>query len=370
MRIMRVITRTLLCLAFTIPMANAQIQPQTIQPNETMSDPGANWFVAHAGNAGYVIDATTGEMHGLISIANQSPGFRASMARKEFYSPSVFWSRGTYGERTDRLVVHDFENLSPIAEIEIPPKSTLLGYRAYTGMMSDGRHLGINNLTPAQSISIVDVQDREFVGEVSTPGCSLVLPVENNDFLTICGDGTLMLIGLDENGQETNRVRSDKFFELTEDPIYDRPQRTDNGWFLFTNGGDGFNVTTSGGTITISSAFNIVSEEDAAEGWWPGGGELASVHRDLGLLYVTMHQGEQYSHHEPGTEVWVFNMATGLRIARVEFEVPVDHLLVTQEDEPLLIIGDVEGGTHVYDALKFTHQRTIELPGAGMYVDL
>ena len=367
---MRVISFTLLCVALAAPAAKAQIQPQTIQPSETMSDPGPNWFIAHAGDAGYILDATTGEMHGLVSVANQSPGVRPSIARKEIYSPSVFWSRGTYGERTDMLVVHDFENLSPVAEIPIPPKTTLLGYRAYTGILSDGRHLAINNLTPAQSISIVDLEDREFVGEVSTPGCSLVLPVENNDFLSICGDGTLMLIGLDDNGAETNRVRSDKFFELTEDPIYDRPQQTNDGWFLFTNGGKGFNVTADGDTITVSRAFDIVSEEDAEEGWWPGGRELASVHRDMGLLYVTMHQGEQYSHHEAGLEVWVFNMSSGDRIARIEFETPVNNLLVTQEAEPLLIVGDEEGGTHVYDALKFTHERSIELPPAAMYVDL
>ena len=34
------------------------------------------------------------------------------------------------------------------------------------------------------------------------------------------------------------------------------------------------------------------------------------------------------------------------------------------------IVGDEEGGTHVYDALKFTHERTIEMPGTIMYVDL
>jgi methylamine dehydrogenase heavy chain len=367
---MRVITKTLLCLAFSIPQAFAQIQPQTVQPTETMSDPGANWIVAQAGNAGYVFDATTGEMQGLISIADQSPGFRPSMARKEFYSPASFYSRGVYGERTDLLVIHDFENLAPVGEIEIPKKITLLGYRAYIGIMSDGRHLGINNLTPAQSISIVDLEDREFVGEISTPGCSLVMPVENNDFLTICGDGTLMLIGLDNNGAETNRIRSDKFFELTEDPVYDRPQKTADGWFLFTNGGKGFNVTTTGNTVNINSAFDIVSEEDAAEGWWPGGTELASVHQELGLLYVTMHQGEQYSHHEPGTEVWVFSMASGRRIARIEFEVPVSTVMVTQEAEPLLIVGNEEGETHVYDALKFTHERRIMMPPASLFEDL
>jgi len=367
---MRVITKTLLCLAFAIPAAHAQIQPQTVQPTETMAEPGENWFMAVSDNAGYIFDGMTGEMQGLISMASQSPGARPSMERREFYSPASFYSRGVYGEREDLLMVHDFENLSPVAEIEIPQKITLLSYRAYIGIMSDGRHIGINNLTPAQSISIVDVEDREFVGEISTPGCSLVMPVENNDFLTICGDGTLMLIGLDENGRETNRVRSDKFFELTEDPIYDRPQRTNDGWFLFTNGGKGFNVTASASSVNINSAFDIVSEEDREEGWWPGGREFASIHRDMGLLYVAMHQGERYSHHEPGTEVWVFSMASGRRIARIEFEVAVGNLLVTQEAEPLLIVGDEEGETHVYDALKFTHERTIDMPPAGMFEDL
>ena len=372
---MRVITTTFICLAFAIPAANAQIQPQTVQPNEIMSDPGKNWFMAISGNAiggggAYIFDGTTGEMQGLVTMGGRSPGVQPSMARKEFYSPATFHTRGAYGEREDLLIVHDFENLSPIAEIEIPDKITMLRYRAYLGMMSDGRHLGINNLTPAQSITIVNVEDREFVGEVSTPGCSLVMPVENNDFLTICGDGTLMMINLDENGREENRIRSEKFFELTEDPIFDRPQQTNNGWFLFTNGGKGFNVTTSEDAITVNHAFDIVTKENAEEGWWPGGGEHATVHKDMGLLYVTMHQGEQYSHHQPGTEVWIFSMASERRIARIEFETPVNHIMVTQEDQPLLIVGDEEGGTHVYDALKFTHERTIEMPGTIMYVDL
>ena len=135
-------------------------------------------------------------------------------------------------------------------------------------------------------------------------------------------------------------------------------------------GDKGFNVTTSGSTITVSHAFDIVTEEDAEENWWPGGGEFASVHQGLGLLYVTMHQGEEYTHHESGPEIWVFSMAAGHRIARIEFETPVNHILVTEESEPLLIVGDDEGKTHVYDALKFTLERTIELPRVEMYVDL
>ena len=367
---MRVITLITLCLTLAIPVAHAQIQPQTIQPSETMGELGENWFMSVGDNAGYVYDATTGEMHGLISLSRRTPAVQPSLARKEFYAAESFYSRGSYGDRTDVLTIHDFENLSPIAEVEVPKKITMLNFRAYIGLMSDGNHVGVSNLTPAQSVSIVDVANRSFVGEISTPGCSLIMPVANNDFLTICGDGTLMLVGLDGDGNETNRVRSDKFFKLEEDPIYDRPVETAAGWLIFTHAGKAYNVTTSGTQITVSSAFDIVSEEDAEEGWWPGGGQLATVHKDLGLFYVIMHQGERYSHHEPGNEIWVFGLESGRRIARVEFEVNVGAAMVTQEAAPLLIVGDEEGETHVYDALTFTHERMIEGPPGSLFEDL
>jgi len=367
---MRVITTTLLCLTLAIPVANAQIQPQTIGPTEKMPEPGKNWFMAVTDHGGYVYDATTGEMHGLISVSNQSPAVQPNPARKEFYVANSYYSRGSYGERTDVLVIHDYENLSPIAEIEIPKKITVLNFREYIGLMSGGRHLGISNMTPAQSVSIVDIVDRRFVGEISTPGCALVLPVDNNDFLTMCGDGTLMLVDLDDNGNEANRIRSKKFFDVQVDPIYDRPQRTAGGWLVFSHGGKVFDVTTTASRVNIGNDWDLLSDEDREAGWWPGGGQLASVHHGYGLLYVAMHQGEQYSHHEPGTEVWVYSLAAKRRIGRIEFETPVVDLMVTQEDEPKLIVGDEDRKTHVYDARKFKFERTIDGPPAGLFEDL
>jgi hypothetical protein len=44
--------------------------------------------------------------------------------------------------------------------------------------------------------------------------------------------------------------------------------------------------------------------------------------------------------------------------------------MVTEEDEPLLIVGNVEGETHVYDALTFVHQRQIQGPKARLFEDL
>jgi len=301
---------------------------------------------------------------------NHTPAVQANPARGEFYAAVSNYSRGSYGARSDALVVHDYANLSPVAEIDIPNKIVSLNFRAYIGLMSEGKHIGVSNMTPAQSVSIVDIESREFVGEISTPGCALIMPVANNDFLTICGDGTLMLIGLDSNGAETNRVRSDEFFDVQVDPVYDRPVETAGGWFLFSHGGKAFDVSMSGDQILVSGPWDLVSEEDSEEGWWPGGGQLATIHKDLGLLYVIMHQGEQYSHHEPGSEVWVFSLESRRRIERIEFETPVSTIMVTQEAEPLLIVGDKEGGTNVHDALTFRHLREIKGPPGGLFEDL
>ena len=86
---MRVITTTLLCLMLAMPVANAQIQPQTMRPSETMPDPGANWFMSISdfgsagGMGGYIYDASTGEMHGLISLGGQSPAVQPNPGRHE-----------------------------------------------------------------------------------------------------------------------------------------------------------------------------------------------------------------------------------------------------------------------------------------------
>lgn len=365
---MRVITFLMLCLGFSVSIA--QIQPQTMGPPETMPDPGENWIMAVTDDAGYIYDASNGEMVGLISISGHTPAVQPSFARREFYAAASYYSRGSYGDRTDILGIHDFANLSPIAEVEIPKKITALNFRTYIGLMSGGRFVGVSNMTPAQSVSIVDVEAREFVGEISTPGCALIMPVADNGFMSLCGDGTLQLVQLDASGSESNRVRSNAFFDIQEDPVYDRPVATEDGWLLISNAGKVFEITTAGTSINVGDSWSILTEEDAEQGWFPGGNQFYSIHKDLGLLYVAMHEGEQYTHHEPGTEIWVFSIDSQRRIARIELEIPAPVIMVTQEAAPLLIVGNTEDETHVYDALKFTHERSIDGPGAKLFEDL
>jgi methylamine dehydrogenase heavy chain len=197
-----------------------------------------------------------------------------------------------------------------------------------------------------------------------------MMPVADNDFLMICGDGTVQLIQLDDSGNESDRVRSEEFFVVEEDAVFDRPVQTDSGWMLISHAGKAFDVSQDGSKLVISG-WSIVTDEDVEEEWLPGGSQLNTVHQGLGLLYVLMHQGGEYTHHDPGTEIWVFDVNQRRRLARIELETAARNVMVTQESEPKLIVTDTEGGLHVYDALKMKLERTIEDPGpsAGLLVD-
>lgn len=368
---MRVITFAALSLALASSLANAQLAPRA-STVETMDDPGANWFISTSWQGAYIYDGMSGEMQGLLSLSRQTPAVQPNPARKEFYAAESYYSRGVHGDRTDVMTIYDYENLSPVAEVEIPQKITILPLRTYIQLMGDGRHVGIFNMTPAASVTIVDVVDRSFVGEISTPGCALIMAVGDRDFLMICGDGTMQLIELDENGEESNRERSREFFSVDDDPVFDRPVPFNGGWLLVSHLGQVFHVTVDGGDIDISDAWSILTGEDAEENWRPGGAQLKSVHEGTGLMYILMHQGEEYTHHEPGAEVWVFNLMAERRIARLELPVEASKILVTQDTEPKLVVSDEEGGLHIYDALKLKLDRTIEDPGppAGLIQDL
>lgn len=225
---MRVTLVTALSVTLSLTVTSAQLQPQTVG-RETMSEPGENWFISKTQMGAYIYDGMTGEMQGLLSLSNYTPAVEPYAPRQEFYAAESYYSRGVYGVRTDIVAIYDFANLSPVAEVEIPKKIAVLPLRGHIGLMGNGRHLAIFNMTPAQSITIVDVEARTFVGEISTPGCAMIMPVADNDFLMICGDGTLQLLQLDDDGNESNRVRSGQAFVVEDDPVFDRPVPTSDG---------------------------------------------------------------------------------------------------------------------------------------------
>jgi methylamine dehydrogenase heavy chain len=362
---MRVILLAASCLLLWAQPLHAQLAPELVG-TATMSDPGKNWIMGRTRNGAYIYDADTGEMQGLISLSNYTSSFEVDRERRQFYAPESYFSRGVHGDRTDVVTIYDFENLSPVAEIEIPQKIAVLGFRHHVALLGDQRHFLVFNMTPAQSVTVVDVEDREFASEVSTPGCAMIMPVNEHGFVMICGDGTLQLIQLDDQGNEASRKRSKKFFEVLEDPIFDRPIQTAEGWLLMTHAGQAYSLTVDGSDIEIGDAWSLQGDDEDDQAWRAGGGEFGTVHKDTGLMYLLMHKPEEdYSHHEPGTEIWVYDIYQQRRLERIELETPAYGLYVTQSDEPKLVVSDEEGGLHIYDAIKLSVERTIEDPGPG-----
>ena len=261
------------------------------------------------------------------------------------------------------MTVVDMTNLEPKAEIDIPDKAAALWFRHHIGLLGDQRHLLVFNMTPAQSVSVIDVVDREFVGEISTPGCAIIMPTGESAFMMICGDGTLQYIELDANGAEAARERSKAFFSVEEDAVFDKPVLTDRGWLLISFKGLVYEVTVSGRRMDIAKPWSLVSDEDSSENWRPGGSQPFTLHRATGLLYVLMHQGDADTHHDPGAEAWVFDLQRHQRVARMNFESPASHLLASQEERPRLVAINEDRKVRTYDGLRLRHLLTIDEPG-------
>ena len=360
----------LLCLVLMVESSAAQMTPEEVGVS-VFPEPTDSWFLIKSRAGSYIFDGATGEMQGLISHDWYTTAVVTDMGRKEAYLLESFYSRSVRGTRDDVLTVVDMNDLSAKAEIDIPDKTATLSFRNHIGLLGDGRHVVIFNMIPAQSVSIVDVIDREFAGEISTPGCAIIMPTGTDAFMMMCGDGTLQYIRIDADGAEVARARSKPFFVVDEDPVIDKPMRTTEGWVMISYEGLAYQVGVEKGKMKISEPWSLLSEDDKAEKWRPGGDQPFSVHRESGLLYVLMHQGEADTHYEPGTEIWVFDLERKKRTGRLSMGSDenegntASHILVSQESEPTLYVFDKERKLQIYDGILFRLLRTIEQTGPG-----
>lgn len=341
--------------------AMAQVAPETVY-EEKLRPPQDSWFLLKAWEAAYLFDSNTGDMQGSLTVSWYTPAVEPNMPRNEIYAAESFYSRGVRGERTDVLTIFDLESLSAKAEVVLPPKTTPLWLRNYIALLGDERHVVVFNMTPAQSVSIVDVVDREFASEISTPGCALILPVAERSFVMVCGDGTVQLIRLDEDGREAQRSRSKVFFSVEDDPVFDQFARSESGWILASHAGLVIHLSVSGDDIRLDTPWSMLTDADVAESWRPGGRQTLVFHRNSRVLYVLMHKGGIDTHYQAGEEAWLFDIDKRKRIGRMKLDVTADALQVTQETSPKLITINSEGNIDIYDAQLLKHLRTIAEP--------
>ena len=348
-------------------VAEAQLRSESIPNVVTLSVPyPPTYAMVHDFAFGSLIDSSfslvdieTRRFMGMLS-AGQFATIDYSMRRSEFYVGETIHSRGARGERADFVAIYDFANLALQAEIELPPRraNTVinLGNSAVT---ADDRFLLIWNQNPSTSVAVIDLDERSVVAEIPTPGCSLVYPDEAGGFVMLCGDGSLLALRLNEAGGEAGRWSSETFNDIDNDPLSEKATKIQGVWHFVSYRGEVQPVDVSGDTPRILDRWWLTGTGERADNWRPAGWHWTAGH-DVGRLWVGMTpDGYEGSHKDPAPEVWLFDVGSGKRLARLELRVPGLSFAVTQDEQPKLLSVNIAGQLDIYDGNSGEWLRTV-----------
>lgn len=246
-----------------------------------------------------------------------------SRRRPEVYIPATYYSRRTRGERTDVLEIHDRRTLGFVTEVPLPPKRALNRISLnHAALSDDERFAAVFNWTTGTSLSIVDLEQRRFVSEMETPGCSLVFAAGPRRFFSLCPNGGLFVLDLDDKGEEAARSLTEPFFDPRQDPVTEKAVRMGTVWYFVSFEGVVHPVDASGQFPRFLPQWEIVTAEERKANWRTGGSQHLAAHEASKRLFVLMHQGGLDTHKEPGTEVWVFDTTTRQRTLRIPLRFP------------------------------------------------
>ena len=313
-----------------------------------------------------IVDTKTRRFMGMLSGGNFATS-AWSAERGEIYIGETYYSRGTRGERSDLLSIYDMENLSLIKEVELPKKrAAIVVHKNATIITDSGRFMLVFNLNPGTSVSVVDLDSREFVSDIATPGCSLIYPTRKHDFFMLCGDGSLLNISLDDSGAEKSRSRTEPFIDIDNDPLSEKASKVSGDWHFISFHGDVQPVKSGRKGASPGKTWSLTSAAERAANWRPAGWHWTAANGDL--LWVGMTpEGYDGSHKSPNTEVWLFNTKTKKRMKRIELKTMGLSIDVTLEKQPQLLVVNIAGSLDVYDAMSGEYQRSVHDLGTSPY---
>ncbi len=311
-----------------------------------------------------VIDGDALKLQGMVAT-----GFAGLPAlapdRSELYVATTYYTRLNHGERVDVVDIYDLATLAHKGEIAIPPKHAMaLPYHGVIRTSADGKLLFVQNATPAQSVSVVDLGTRRFVAEIQTPGCWIILPSQSYAprFTTLCGDGTLLTVTLESDGSPKSMKRSARFFDPDADPLFVHAENVGDRYVFVSFRGRVHAANVGGEVATFEEPWSLVTPAEARQGWRPGGYQPLALHERSGKLYVAMHpRGAEGSHKNPAQEIWAFDLAAKKRVARVPGSNAIAIAASRDETPKLYAIDGVKMALVVYDtAPKLVQRRRME----------
>ncbi len=359
----------MLVLSICSAAALAEIKPEQIGVIEVLPDTyPPHWIIAQDGTFFHMNDGK----FMVLDADSDDPGsrfkgmfngsfiaqFYQAITRPEMYVVETFHSRGHRGDRTDVLTIYDKRSLAPIGDVVIPAKRSSNMPTDFNLQLVDNETIAlIYNFTPATSVSVVDVVARKFLGEIPIPGCALVYPMGGRAFASLCADGSMLSVQLDDGGQQASSTRTEPFFDVDNDPMMEKAAMHDGIAYFPTFLGNLYPIDLNGATPIVGKPWSLVGNEEG--GWRPGGIRVADTDSN-GRLYVLMHpDGGDGTHKNPGVEAWVFDTDDKQRIDRIELRLPALTIALTRDTKPLLVATNIEMAIDVYDAASGEHLRTI-----------
>ncbi len=352
-----------LCLALlaaSIP-ALAELPVEPIGVTETLpADWPDTWVQAHDTNFYALSDgkvvifdvaAENRNYKGSIP-AGQFASYIASTTRPELYVAETYYSQRVRGTRNDVITVHDKTTLAPIAEIPLPggKRGQYVTFKNTLQLLNDEKWLAVYNFSPAATVTIIDIAARRIIGEVSVAGCAMIYPTGRRNFMSLCSEGVMLVSALDENGGVAKQWRTPAFFNADEDPLFAMPAMIGRTAYFPTFHGDVQPVDLSGYEPKVMKRWSLVDAGERKANWRPGGWQIAAAHGS-GKFYVLMHpDGYNGSHKNGGPEVWVFDVATGRRVARQVLKNWGISIEVTSGDHPYLVVTNGDFQMDIYSA--------------------
>jgi len=364
-----------LAVAFCVcgPRGWAQLPPEPADVTEQLAVPaGPHWiwvndvaFFAFPDGKAYLVDGDSGKMLGMLSTGYSFTSVVVPKAGGTIYAPETYFSRGSRGTRTDMVTIYDAAHLQPIGEIEIPPKrASVMPMPGAQALTDDDRFLLIYNFTPAQSVTVVDMRSRKFVGEIETAGCALVYPTGPRSFFSICGDGALLVTTLSDSGELARRARTASFIDVLKDPISEKGVRSRDTWLFASFEGVLHPLRATAAGVEAEPSWPLFTKPELAQHWRTGGLQHLAVHPGSGRLYAIVHQGGPETHKDLGDQVWVYDFVSHRRVQTITTRNKVGSIQVSQDSQPLLFACSLESNRlEIYDANSGKYLRTVEALG-------
>jgi methylamine dehydrogenase heavy chain len=226
-------------------------------------------------------------------------------------------------------------------------------------LTDDDRFLLIYNFNPAQGVTVVDTRLRKFVREIETPGCALVYPTGSRSFFSVCGDGSLLLVGLDDAGI-AHQKRTQPVFNLAGDPVTEKAVRIGKTWYFVSFAGRIYPVDVGPQQAVTGAPWWLTSEAERKAGWRPGGVQQLAVNVPRSKLYAIMHRGGIETHKDPGKDVWVFDVSTRQRVQQIALKNPASSIQLSSDAQPLLYSIFIDDpNLDIYDAAGGKLLRTV-----------